>query len=211
MYCFFTGKYENVLRFIPRNERYMPTLNSLSNKWAGNNKQDFWSLDLLEAIQGITLVSNISSPICSNFRVHIIVLILNKFRHVWESYQIAPRWSKEYFESMANFKRMRGFNCGCTFHFILTLLYKFEKSGRRYLILGPKLVSALVLNRCQLSALNFCLSDNLHQHRWSSYAGNLLPIAYHPEICQANGYWGEFLKINSCLNLISGSSKQGPL
>ena len=105
---------------------------------------------------------------------------------------------------------MRGFNCGCTytFHFILTLLYKFEKSGRMYLILGPKLVSAFILNRCQLSALNFCLSDNLHQHRWSSYAGNLLPIAYHPEICQANGYWGEFLKNNSCLNLTSGSSRR---
>ena len=58
----------------------------------------FWSLDLLAAIQGITLSSNISSAICSNlvyfimfsFRVltclrivsiHII-LILNKFRHV---------------------------------------------------------------------------------------------------------------------------------
>ena len=41
MYCFFAGKYENVLRFIPRNERYMPTLNSLSNKLAGNDKRDF--------------------------------------------------------------------------------------------------------------------------------------------------------------------------
>ena len=56
MYCFFTGKYENVLRFIPRNIRYMPTLNFLSNKLAGNNKRDFSSLNLLEAIQGITFV-----------------------------------------------------------------------------------------------------------------------------------------------------------
>ena len=49
MYCFFPGKCENVLWYIPRNERYLPTLNSLINEQGGiyplqqsQNRARFW-------------------------------------------------------------------------------------------------------------------------------------------------------------------------
>ena len=61
-----------------------------SNKNKNQFLHIFWSLDLLAAIQGITLSPNILCAICSNIRVfhHVLISSLDMFKNRINSYHI---------------------------------------------------------------------------------------------------------------------------